>query len=950
MASNIKANGVDLDDIFKPRGAEPARPNVDWKVGGVDIAQRYYPSTYPAIDDRPPANTNLLSGGTDLRNLFRSTVFAGGPGPTITTQPVSLVRSVGMSATFTVAATGTGTLSYQWKRGGVSIPGATSFALNIPAVSESDESSDYNCEVTDTVGTTPSNYASLLVGTGPGISTQPVGATIYVGNVLNVYVIAYGDAPISYQWRKDGVPIPGANSAAYSFTTTSTTDSGTYSCLVSNPYGGLTSDPAVVTVLALGAPTITTHPVGGTLVVGNVLGVYVVATGDPPLSYQWRKNGINILGETDSSYSYTTTATTDSGSYDCVVTNPAGSVTSNPAVITVIGIVPTITTQPVGGDLNVGDALSLFVTASGSTPLSYQWRKDGVPIGGATSATYTTTVTAPTHAGTYECVVSNTWGSDTSDPAIVTINAIVPFITSHPVGGAINIGDVLNLEVSAGGTPPLSYQWRIDGYNIPGATGTIYTKTVDALSDAGTYTCIVFSAWGGVISNPAVVTVNASGWAPVVTTHPVGGSINIGDVLGLYVIASGVAPLSYQWQKNGVAIEGENASTYSKPVTSVLQSGGYECLVSNPYGNDLSNTAAVSVNAPIAPYITSHPVGGSIDIGNVLNLVVGAGGTGPLSYQWRQNGSNLSGATANSSTFTRTVISTSQSGNYDCVVSSPYGSVTSNVATVTVNPAGFPPTITGHPVGGSINVGDTLGVVVSASGTVPLSYQWRKSGVPIGGATGSSYSFTTTTPFNSGSYDCVVSNPFGSVTSSAAYITVSDIPPNITGGTVTGGPYNFNVGDFAHFYVSATGTNLNYTWYKNGSPTGHTGPSGPSFNCTGPENNGTYSVTVSNFAGSDSAAASLTVAGPVVVPPNITGGTVTGGPYNFNPGDYAMFTVSATGTSLNYTWYKNGSPTGHTGPSGPSFNCTGPENNGTYMVVVYNSAGTDSASASLTVS
>lgn len=424
MPSNIKSHGTDLDSIFAPRGTEPPGPNTGWKVGGTDIAQRYFPSTYPTVDDRPPANTDLKSGGTDLRNKFRSASFAGGPGPTITAHPVSLARTAGTTATFSVTATGTGTLSYQWLKAGVPISGATSSSYTIFPVAESDENSDYRCAVTDSVGTTTSNAAALLVGTAPSITSQPVGGTIYVSNVLNLVVGATGDPAPTYQWRKNGSNIPGATSSNLTFTTTSTTDSGNYDCLVTNPLGMVQSDIAAVTVLATGGtpPSITSNPAGGTIYVGNVLNVVVGATGDAPLSYQWRKNGSNIGGANSSSYSFVTSTPFDSGNYDCVVSNAYGSATSSAASVTVLDVPPAITGGTVtGGPYNfeVGNFAHFTVTATG-TSLNYAWYKNGVATGHTTASGPSFTCTGPENDGTYSVTVSNMSGS-VSASAVLTV-------------------------------------------------------------------------------------------------------------------------------------------------------------------------------------------------------------------------------------------------------------------------------------------------------------------------------------------------------------------------------------------------------------------------------------------------------------------------------------------------------------------------------------------------
>src|SRR6202008_3245763 len=128
----------------------------------------------------------------------------------------------------------------------------------------------------------------------------------------------------------------------------------------------------------------------------------VVAGGTAPLSYQWQKNGAAIAGATLSSYTIPATATSDSGSaFTVVVTNSAGTVTSLAATLTVnpAPVAPTITTQPASQTVTAGQTATFAVVAAGTAPLSYQWRKNGVAIPGATSSSYTTLATTTSDSG-----------------------------------------------------------------------------------------------------------------------------------------------------------------------------------------------------------------------------------------------------------------------------------------------------------------------------------------------------------------------------------------------------------------------------------------------------------------------------------------------------------------------------------------------------------------------
>src|SRR5947207_1781600 len=169
-------------------------------------------------------------------------------------------------------------------------------------------------------------------------------------------------------------------------------------------------------------PRITTQPVNKTVNVGQTATFSVTATGTAPLHYQWRKNGVNISGATNSSYTTPATVAADNGSvFSVVVSNSGGSVTSNNATL-MVRIPPTITTQPANKTVNVGQTAKFSVTATGTTPLQYQWMKNGVNITGATKASYTTPpTTAADNGSLFAVTVSNAAGSVTSNNAMLTV-------------------------------------------------------------------------------------------------------------------------------------------------------------------------------------------------------------------------------------------------------------------------------------------------------------------------------------------------------------------------------------------------------------------------------------------------------------------------------------------------------------------------------------------------
>src|SRR5207244_3200119 len=150
----------------------------------------------------------------------------------------------------------------------------------------------------------------------------------------------------------------------------------------------------------------------------------VTASGTPAPTYQWRKGGVPIGGATSSTYGGTASGT-DAGSYDCVVTNSGNSVTSTLAILTV-NAGPSIPGQPAPTTACPGSPFSFSVTAGGTPAPTYQWRKDGAPIAGATSSTYGSASASASDAGSYDCVVSNPCGSVTSTAASLVVSSAPP--------------------------------------------------------------------------------------------------------------------------------------------------------------------------------------------------------------------------------------------------------------------------------------------------------------------------------------------------------------------------------------------------------------------------------------------------------------------------------------------------------------------------------------------
>ncbi len=462
-------------------------------------------------------------------------------------------------------------------------------------------------------------YIALTLTKLLGIITQPEDVTIMEGERATLSVLASGSGTLSYQWYKGDDAIFGATSSSFTISNATLSDAGSYTVVVTDKNGSVTSESAEVTVTATAIPLeITTQPVGVRITEGGRATLSVSASGSGTLSYQWYKGDTAISGATSSSFTISNAALSDAGSYTVVVTDENGSITSAPAVVTVttVAIPLEIITQPVGADITEGENATLSVSASGSGTLSYQWYKGDTAISGATSSSFAISNAALSDAGSYTVVVTDENGSITSAPAVVTVTTVaIPLeITTQPVGADITEGENATLSVSASGSGALSYQWFKGGTALSGATASALTIINAALSDAGEYYVVVTDKNGSITSNTAEVKVVA---IPLqITTQPVGADITEGDSATLEVIASGSGALSYQWYKDGKAIISAEGRAISSAASSSLtisnatleDAGSYTVVVTDKNGSSITSApAVVTVTQKETPAETETP-------------------------------------------------------------------------------------------------------------------------------------------------------------------------------------------------------------------------------------------------------------------------------------------------------------------------------------------------------
>jgi len=458
------------------------------------------------------------------------------------------------------------------------------------------------------------------------------------------------------------------------------------------------------------APTIISNPSAQSVVQGSKVIFSVTATGSATLSYQWYKNNLAISGATLSSYSINSTSQSDAGNYSVMVSNYAGSVNSSIATLTVSNpvVAPAIINQPASQSVNTGNTASFSVSASGTSPLAYQWYKNGISISGATNTTYTIAAAASADSGNYTVTISNSVGSITSNTAILSVNQVVvsPVITTQPVSQSVITGSAVLLSVGTTGSS-MSYQWYNNGVAISGATASTYIISSVQISNAGNYTVKVSNTSGSIYSNTvalnvlndpgrltnlSVLSLDGPGSQLLTVGFVTGGSgttgsqnllirgigptiglapFNVANVLGdpaitIFNSSSSIVANNDNWGStvsNATAVMTADAATGAFALTSTtsldaalvanLSAGGYSVQVAGKNGATGNVIAEVYDNTPVNSYTVSTPRLVNISCleqvssGGILSAGFVVGGSTAVQVLIRASGPTLAAAPFN---------------------------------------------------------------------------------------------------------------------------------------------------------------------------------------------------------------------------------------------------------------------------------------------------------------
>jgi len=466
-----------------------------------------------------------------------------------------------------------------------------------------------------TTATMTMNISPGVVSSPPGITAQPASLTVNQGQTASFAVTATGTAPLTYFWLKGATVMTNGPNSTFTIVSAQTTNAGTYSVIVSNSVGKITSSNATLTVnVPPSAPTITAQPGNQVVNPGQTATFNVSATGTAPLTYFWRKGTTALTNSASPAFAIPNAQTTDAGTYSVIVSNSLGTATSSNATLTVntVIIAPGIATQPPASQLVFqGQNALLSVVATGTAPFNYQWRKNGATLTesahliGTLSNLLTISSALTNDSGNYTVVVTNNSGSITSQVSVLTVTNITTAVLTVQIIGNGTVSPNYNGQVLKLGNNYTMTATPGSGYAFSKWTGSIYSTSpsltfvmqtnfvlqanfvvAPVITLKGNYYGLFFDTNGPSQSGSGYVTLTVS------ATKTFTGSLQIGSTKW---------PMKGQFDANGAATVNVNRSKQS-PLTVQLQ-------LDEVNGSDqITGTVAVSDGSWLAELAANRDV------------------------------------------------------------------------------------------------------------------------------------------------------------------------------------------------------------------------------------------------------------------------------------------------------------------------------------------------------